>query len=234
MKKILFIIYLSFCFISAYGQSTEVGINLNSGLFSFVGESATSSSWINFNTQEEDGYTNTPYGSRGGLSYGISANVTQVYQSNFIIGADLGYEMLRSKVKITRVSANTGGNSPIAADGRTYLNNSFINLFPKIGYRLTLANMAIDFSAGMDVAYCLSSRERGSAEAGTREYNTKRDRKTINTDIRPRVQVNISQDKYGGYIGYTRGIRNYKSGFDGGINEAYSRFIRFGLTYQVN
>ena len=233
MKKILLVSSLLFCFASAYSQSTEVNVNLNSGLFSFTGESATSTSWIN-SISEEDGYTNTPYGSRGGLSYGVSASLTQVYKSNLIIGADLGYEMLRSRVKITRVSASTEGNMPLAADGRTYLNNSFINLFPKIGYRLSLAKISIDLSAGMDIAYCLSAQEKGYAEAGTREYNTARDRKTINTDIRPRVQANVSTGKYGAYVGYSRGIRNYKSDFVGGTNEAYSRLVRFGLTYRIN
>ncbi|WKN44103.1 outer membrane beta-barrel protein [Tunicatimonas pelagia] len=233
MKKVLLAVYLLFHFTNTYCQSTDINVNLNSGLFSFAGESAVSSSWINLNAQG-DGYTNTPYGSQGGLSYGISTSITQFFNSNFLIGAELGYELLRSKVEITRVSGNGGGGMPIAADGQTYLRNRFINLFPKIGYRWAVAQTSIDLSVGMDIGYCLSAQEKGNAEAGTQDYTTERDRKTIDTDIRPRIQANVSKGKYGGYVGYSRGIKNYKSGFIGGTNEAYSRLIRFGLTYRVN
>ena len=233
MKNILFVGCLLFCFTSVYSQSTEITLNLNSGLFSFTGESASTSSSIILNSRE-DGYTNSPYGSEGRLSYGISAGITQVYRSNFLVGADLGYELLSSKVKITSVSTNAGFGASLSADGQTYLRSSFINLFPKIGYRLSLAKLSIDLSGGMDIAYCLATQEKGYAEAGTREYNTERDRKTIDTDIRPRVQVDVNKDKYGVYVGYSSGIRNYKSGFDGGTNEAYSRLVRFGLTYRLH
>lgn len=233
MKNILLVGCLLFCFTSVYSQSTEITLNLNSGLFSFAGESASSTSWINLVSQE-GGYTNNPYGSQGALSYGLSASLTQVYRSNFLAGFDLGYELLRSEVEISSVVASSNVNTSLFADGQTYLRSSFINLFPRIGYRLSLAETSIDISGGIDIAYCISAQEKGSAEAGTREYFTERSRKTINTDIRPRVQANVSKGKYGVYAGYSSGIRNYRSGFDGGTNEAYSRMVRFGLTFRLH
>lgn len=206
-------------------------LNSIRGFSLFLGESAVTSSTMILVSREGGGYTDSPYGSKGGLSYGISASITQIYRSNFIIGVDLGYELLRSNVEITEVYATTGFNS-LPASGQTYLNNNSINVFPNIGYRLALKTVLIDFSGGMDIAYCLSAEERGSAEAGTRKYRTQRDRKTISTDLRSRIQANVNRGKYGVYVGCSTGLRNYKSDFVGGVNEAYSRLVRFGVTYR--
>ena len=220
---------------AAYCQSTEVNLNINSGLFSFSGESVEGFSSINYDLRDEDGYTNNPYGSGSGLSAGLSASLTHIAKSHFLIGIGLGYELLRSKIVIDRISAYDGmTNESIAANGQTYLNSNFINLFPTFGYRLALSKVNIDLSGGLDLAYCLGANEKGYAQADTRAYETRRDRTTIRTDLRPRIQANASRGKYGAYVGYSKGIRNYKSGFDGGVNEAYGDMLRFGLSYRLH
>ena len=62
---------------------------------------------------------------------------------------------------------------------------------------------------------------------------TEIDRKTIESDIRGRYQLTISKNKIGGYLGFSNGIRNYKEGFVGGTNVAFSRMLRFGLLYKL-
>src|SRR5450755_842612 len=85
---------------NTFGQKTEYGISLNSGLFSLAGRSAESTSFINFDNFINSGYTNNPFGSNVGFSYGLSGDLKRVSKKDWIIGFDLGYEYLRSKILI--------------------------------------------------------------------------------------------------------------------------------------
>lgn len=232
MKKMLFTI-IALCFLNtSYGQTTEIRVSLNSGLFSFTGESVESVTGINYSERTNSGYTNNPYGSRGGLGIGVSGNVKRLSTNNSIIGVDLGYELLRSKIKINKIYGHLGN---LDAKGKTYLNANFLNLHVFMGYRLPVNNINIDFTGGADIAYCISSKERGRATASDgKEFNTSTERKTINFDIRPRIQISANYNKTGAYIGYSFGLANYTSDYDsGGKETCYARLLRFGLTYRI-
>lgn len=231
MKKLLFTIIALCCLNLSYGQKTEIRVSLNSGLFSFAGESAQSVTGINYNELTNSGYTNNPYGSRGRLGIGLSGNIKRLSTKNRIVGADLGYEWLRSKIKINHIYTYP---ESLDAKGRTYLNANFLNLFVFMGYRLPVNKINFDFTGGADIAYCLSSKEDGRATAtdGTK-FITSTERKTISFDIRPRIQISANYNKTGAYIGYSFGLANYKSDYDGGTNECYARLLRFGFTWQI-
>lgn len=221
---------------SVLGQQTELSLRLNSGLFSFSGKSAETFTNINYNLDDEDGYTNNPYGSKVGLSYGISTNLSRITKSNFKFGIGLGYEILRSKIDVNSISVRSTSSlntEVIEAEGKTFLIYDFINLFPYIGYRISTLQFNIDIEGGLDFGHCLKATERGRAKSSSREYETIRDRKTIEKDIRTRFQVGISKNKWGGYIGYSKGLRNFKSGYLGGTNEAFGNLIRFGIIYKL-
>jgi hypothetical protein len=235
MQRILFTIIALCCLQVSYGQKTEFRAALNSGLFSFAGESAESVSFINYNDQTKSGYTNNPYGSKSGLGIGLSGNIKRISKKDFILGTDLGYELLRSKVRIDEISGYTGSSTySLDAKGKTFLNYSFINLRLFAGYRLAANKINIDFTGGLEIGYCLNAKEDGSATASDGiKYETSVDRKTIDMDIRPGIQIAANYKKAGAYIGYSFGLVNYKSGYDGGANECYARLLRFGLTYQI-
>ena len=147
----------------------------------------------------------------------------------------MGYELLRSKIDIDGVWKSGGiTNEIVAANGHTKLSYSFLNTFSYFGYRYTISKINIDLSGGIDFAYCLSAIENGSASSETRDYNTKRDRKTIDTEIRPRIQLGFYSGNIGIYFGYSKGLRNYKSGYVGEINEVFSNLIRFGMKYKLD
>jgi len=220
---------------NSFGQKTEFRIAFNSGLFSFSGQSAEKYSQINFSNSSNSGYTNNPYGSMAGLCYGLSGNLKRVTKKNLVLGLDMGYETLRSKIKISAISGNTGTSTyEYSATGQTFLNYNFINLFPYIGHRFNVRKVSFDIVGGFDIAYCLKAREKGNASVtnGTK-YTTSVDRKTINTDIRPRIQISADYQKIGIYVGYSYGLANYMSGYVGGTNECYARLTRFGLTYRL-
>jgi hypothetical protein len=234
MKKTLITLMLSALTLTGFSQSTELTARLNSGLFYFSGESVESTEQINYNLESERGYTNNPYGNRPAISYGISANISRITKSNFKLGIDIGYEILRSKIEINRVSLWDGINATSEeVDGQTFINNSFINIFPSLGYRKSIKSINLDFDIGLEIAKCLTSAEKGEAKSSTRTYETDVDRKTIETDIRGRFQLTVSKNKIGGYVGYSNGIKNYKEGFVGGTNLAFSRMIRLGLIYKL-
>lgn len=235
MQKLFFTIVFPLITTISYAQKTEIGISLNSGLFSFTGQSAETVSFINYSDQTKSGYTNNPYGAKNGLCYGFSGSVKRISKKNIIAGLDLGYEVLRSKILINEISGYTGNSTyNYDAKGQTCLKYNFINLHPFLGYRFTSNNIIIDLTGGFDIAYCLKAKEAGNATSATGiKYETSIDRKTIKTDIRPRLQIATNYKKAGVYIGYSPGLANYKSRSLGGTNECYARLVRFGLTYQV-
>ena len=222
-------------FTGLFAQKTEYGIAFNSGLFSFSGPSSGKYSQINYDNTKNNGYTNNPYGSLAGLCYGLSLNIKRVTKKNLDLGLDLGFETLRSKVNINAVNgSSTASSFKIPAAGTTFLNSHFINLYPYIGHRFSIKKIIFDLAGGLDFAYCLAASEKGNAKAenGT-IYITALDRKTINLDIRPRIQLSAGYQKWGFYIGYSYGLTNYTAAYVGGTNECYGRLARFGLTYRV-
>ena len=237
MQKTLLTLTALLFLTNTFGQKTEYRISLNSGLFSLAGKSAESTSFINYDNFINSGYTNDPFGSDAALCYGLSADLKRVFKKDLVIGFDLGYENLRSKTLINEIVFYPGNPTPYGASGKTFLNYSFINLYPYIGHRFSAKKFIFDITGGVDVGYCLKTHEEGNAtdSIGTK-YTTSPDRKRVSTDIRPRVQFSLDYNKVGTYIGYSYGSKNYATGYLEGTEEGecYARMIRFGLTYRIN
>lgn len=235
MKKLILFAFSLLIYSNSYCQKTELRVSLDSGLSSFSGESAESSSSINFNNNSGSGYTNNPYGSKNVLSYGVSVNLKRVTKANFVYGIGLGYENIGSKTSINSISLYNEVNSyNVPASGKTIMSINTINANPFIGYRFNASKLPIDLVAGFDFASILNTKECGDAtDEDGNNYTTSIDRKTINTDFRPRIQVSTDYKKFGVYLGYSFGLVNYKDGYVGGTNDAYSKIFRFGITYQV-
>jgi len=137
MKLIFIAFALIYTLTNASAQKTELKGSLNSGLFAFSGVSAQANTNINYDDLTKSGYTNNPYGSDVGLSYGLSLNIKRITRCNFIFGLDIGYEDLRSKILIDQIDGFNGSSTyQNNATGQTYLNNYFLNLYPFVGYRL--------------------------------------------------------------------------------------------------
>lgn len=235
MKKLLLTVAALLTLILAHGQKTEYRLSFNSGLFSFGGPDAEKSTFINYNNQTQSGYTNNPYGSKGELSYGLSANIQRVTKQNFIMGLDLGYEILRSKISIRSIFGQPVNEySNLSAEGETYLKSDFTNIYPFIGYRILDKSITLDLTGGIDIAHCLSTKEDGEAtDSNGKKYEISRDRKTINNEVRPRIQLSTGFKKTGLYVGYSYGLANYQKDYIPQF-KSYAKFIRFGLTYKIN
>ncbi len=238
MKRTLVSILSILLVSTLFAQKTELKVSFNSGLFSFAGSSVESTSKINYNKTsnfEERSYTNNPYGSKSGIGYGISVDVTRVTKNGVVIGADLGYEVLRSLITIDGINGFDGtAYFQLKADGQTFLNYHFINLFLHFGKRFNLNETDIDIVGGFDLNQCVKGVETGSAtDVNGKEYTTYFNRKTITADPRLRIQMNVKYSKIGFNVGYAHGFVNYNAGFIGGNSRFNSRLIRFGLSYQI-
>jgi len=224
-----FLLFVSLTPLSSGAQKLEIRAHLTSGFYSYRGDGAESISQIISTTS-----TNNPYGSKGGLSYGLSLDLRKVTKHRLILGADLGYEMLRSKVDLKYTDVI--GDIASSFEGRTYLNNSFINLFPYLGGRFTINKQNFDLIGGLDLGYLLSSREKGDARSVDNagfHIETSEDRLSVRTDFRPRIQLSTDFDKIGIYVGYSHGLRNYKANLIGLDTHVYSRMWRVGLSYRL-
>lgn len=234
MKKIgLFI--LPFIFLTtAYGQTTEFSVHFNSGLSSFGGESAAENSIIIVSDLSTVGnYTNNPYGKKKMLAYGLSAQIQRISSSSLIFGLQSGYEVLRSQVSINDV-AGEFINPPTDVSGQTTFKNGFITVYPNLGRRFNFNDLNIDLTAGPELGFNVSSRERGEAITNNDiVIKTDRERNHADTDFRLRSSLTVYYKNWGLSTGYSYGISNYSGELVGANRERFSRFIRFGITYRV-
>jgi hypothetical protein len=124
------------------------------------------------------------------------------------------------------------------AEGKSELKNTFITTSPFVGKRFLKRSFALDLTAGLDLAFCLSSHEKGKAviivnniEYG--ESTVSNDVQKPGLDIRPRLQAKLGYEKFGFLIGYSLGLTNYHLIEDHTSDKAYSGFLRLGLSYRI-
>lgn len=246
MKKYLLVSIILQVFNHLYAQKTEMSFQAYSGLFHYAGSGAASTSAM---IEGGQNYTNNPFGSKNGFSYGIGTQAQHVGKGGFIIGLQAGYEILRSKVTIT--SYQSGGPSISQpglgalfyspANGNSFLQNQSVNISPYIGYRLKLKKISIDMLPGIDIGANLSSYDKG--EATLVDYHSTQALPTYYTNFkRPDAPMDV-RIRFGGALNYKRvafiasyahGLTNYEKNMTGSNLNARSELIRFGLAYKLS
>lgn len=240
MKNTFTILLLVLMLTKGYSQKTELKIGLNTGLFSFTGNAATTYTHI-FSSQPFFMGTDNPYGKKSGVSIGVSLNLQRVVKENIIFGLNAGYQSNQSKVLINAVGYEDLSNPIVVlnAKGQSYVTNSCIMFYPFCGYRFQINKFPIDVMGGINLDFIDSTKEKGSAtDSNNVEYNVSADMKSINLDVSPKIQLATEYKKFGIVVGYSWGLVNYKTGLDaypnaGGTREVYSKNINFGITYRL-
>lgn len=235
IKKLFFIVFALSIFVQfSYGQKIEVNFNAYSGLFSFYGNGATSNSWLNMNPyRSPQKYTTNVYGKKSGFSYAFELQAQKIAKNKNIYGLGISFETLTSKVNINTITEEGIIYWQYPANGKTTLRNTFITLNPFIGHRFLYHKLTFDLLSGIDLAFCLQSREQGSATNNTKNYNLQSDNKIENPlmDFRPRVQFKTQYDKFGFIAGYSFGLVNFQTQNN---TKAYTSFLKLGISYQLN
>jgi hypothetical protein len=208
---------------------------MNSGLFSFGGESAVASSFILVSdVATVSNYTNNPYGTKKKPAYGISAQFQRITTNHLIFAVNTGYEVLRSKVDIVSV-AGEFSVSPEIVGGQTIFENRFLALHTAVGRRFKVNDFDFDVMAGPEIGLNTASSENGEAETESGiVFSTDRARSKHDNDVRLRASLTVYYNKLGLTAGYSYGLTNYSGSLVGANRERYSRFIRFGLTYRFH
>ncbi|MCX6257187.1 MAG: outer membrane beta-barrel protein [Bacteroidia bacterium] len=215
-------------------QKIEYSVQVGSGLFSFGGKSSTRKSTISLSDiYNISNYTNNPYGKLSGFSYSITAQAQKLTRINNIIGLQLGYESLSSKVMINDISSDLMYLDESRVTGQTYLINHFINLFPYFGQRLIICSLKVDLTAGTDISFCTGSKEDGIAEYYSSQFKADLNRNYPTIDFRLRAGLTCYYKHTGLSAGYSYGLTNYSPILMGVYAEEYSRLFRFGIIYRI-
>jgi len=237
MKKFGLLSLLSLIFIStAYGQRIEYSIHFNSGLFNFNGQSNLSS-FISNSPNPPGSYVDPPYGNKTTWTYDFAAQVQRITKSKLIYGVQLGYELVQNHVKIGDMRSDFN-SVIIPATGHSTVKLSFLDLYPSIGYRLSIRPLDIDLSLGPDIGFNIISREKAIARlkplTGTGPEITV-DRRIHNpgTDFGLRTSLTLYYGHLGLSAGYSYGLHNYYYSSYHRYEKFYPRFFRFGIVFRI-
>lgn len=213
-------------------QTSEYSIQLNSGLFSFMGSGAESKTSINYSLDKDWGYTNNPYGSLFAPGIGLALSANRITASNLRIGIDAGMEYMQSRTQIDHIYTL----EVIPTKGSSYFVFHFVQITGKLGYRIPLKNMSIDIDAIFETSMAMKSYDKAEVKGNDgKTYSINRDRDYDIMDYRPGLRASLNYKKYNFNIGYSQGISNYvEDMLCGGNHKVYSRIIRFGVGYRLN
>ena len=212
----------------AQGQHSEFSVQAGSGLFSFRGSGALLQTGIPLMWP---GVMN-PYGQHSGPSYGLTGQWQYVARSGLILGVQAGYESLTSRLAITGV---IGDFSNYPADGKAWLKNQYVLLQPFAGKRFGTERASLDVTAGVDLAYGLSSKDSYSIQVNGADvfwatYGTEHNMPTV--DVRPRVNLTGYYRSFGLNVGYSLGVLSYTPSSRSDATQVYSQYWRAGLNYR--
>ncbi|WP_018477388.1 outer membrane beta-barrel protein [Pontibacter roseus] len=238
MKK-LYLLMLGLCCGSiAYGQKVETSVFLNSGLSRFGGESADKTTSVSiYSSGTPTYYNNNPYGSRFALTYGGGLQVQLVASKGFLLGTQVSFEQLRSRVEIDVVHGQWTWSSSTshAADGASQMKANFVNLQPYLGWRV-MGNdkLDVDLTMGTDVGLNQKMAEKGKAtiQDGT-TFRADREYDKAGIDFRPRIGAAVYKGNLGASVSYAYGLTNYQGNLDGLNSKVYMRALRMGLHYRL-
>lgn len=224
-------------FISAFttqAQSNEISLQVSSGLFGYGGYSAAGTSRLYISDIVSQYGISTPFGTRSGFSYGIALQSQRITKNHFIWGLRVGYDQLTSSTQI-KDYLTMGGTGKVD-NGKATLSNNIIHADPHFGYRVSLNQVRVDFTAGLNIGYILKSTNHLTFELpGGQPVDEKSENRNINTkvDIAPMAGVAVSYKRFAVSANYEYGLINYQRNLDGANREVYARYLRMGLAYRL-
>ncbi|MEO6283154.1 MAG: outer membrane beta-barrel protein [Dyadobacter sp.] len=236
MKRLLPILFVFLASVSAYAQSTELSLQLSSGIYRYGGKSAATNSYLFVSDLAPHYNVNTPFGKNSELSYGIGIQAQRVTRKHFLWGLRAGYDKLSVSTRIENYTS-MGGNLVVTEieNGKAKLNTQVIRANPYFGYRLKLKHIKLDLTTGLNLGYILKSSEYVTYYNQNSVFDKKSDYTKVNTkfDFGPTAGLAVSYKRVAVSAEYIHGLINYQRMMDGANPEVYSRYVRFGIGYRL-
>ena len=230
-KQILLALPLLCLAVAANCQRTTYNVGLNSGIFRYTGDNAFEVSAINVYPELRTQFGGTP-GKKTAFSYEITGNIQRITKSRIIFGMELAWQSLQTKTNINGLIPTMYSSYFMPTTGNTRLTNQFISLTPVAGYRLLDKKIKVDLTTGLELAACISRKEKIDARnPDSDEHLSTTNDLPKNNDLRVRLQLNTSMGRFGLTTGYAAGLTNFYK--DEGFFMARSSFIRLGLNYRL-
>jgi hypothetical protein len=231
MKKAILSLLFIFSILQLKAQSLEVSVQAGTGVSHYVGAGTVSSTVLNINGQQHTGYPNGD-GNRNATIFSGDIQLQYAFKCNFILGLQMGYEALGSKVDITGISTNP--LTPATGSFTDRLN--YINLNPFVGYRFNLKNVSLDVMPGLDFAIGTSGKQTGKAIADDNVvYNSSSLNGKPDADVRAKLGLAAYYKKFGITASYSHGFVDFNSGLlaDGPVPSMRIEIFRLGLSYRI-
>lgn len=192
-------------------QSTKFSGHLTSGLGAFRGSGASEAGiilvpddglddFVYLYTTRNVPYAENPYGKKVALSYGGALQVQRVTRGQTVLGAQAGYDFLRSRVPVVLVFDQSDAGTNVS--GRVILTSQATNLHPFVGYRFRREQLSFDLTAGPEAAYLLRSHESSRANTPSNrgtvyKYSTSLNREHPRLDVRARLNLTAYYQRVG-------------------------------------
>lgn len=237
MKKFLLLPLLALAAPVA-AQHTELVGRAGLGLMQFGGKDALNTSQVNYTNFNgyEGGYTNSPYGSRLGVGFGVGGRLQRVGRRQGLLALDLGYDWLQARTAISTLNYYDGSsNTPRPATGTSSLRSQHLTFFLGLGHQFVLHNINLDVLAGPELAYVFGFSEMGSGtyDGGTAWTTDRPGREFNRADAALRADATAWCHRLGFNASYSFGLLNYQGGLLGASRAVYSRTMRLGLAYRL-
>lgn len=244
LKKTILTLLTAAATIAGFAQKTELGVQLNSGLFSFHGDQVKRNAYVSYNDRDlsvgdSRSSGGTAFGGKNGLNMGVGFNLKHVTRIKVFFAAEVGFDYSKSRISIDKMYWN--GEEP--ANGAANLRFATIYWAPTIGYRLSIQKVNIDLGLGVDVSRLIKSTEKMDARStvsvkhlGYVREALLEQNKSYWFDLRPHANLKVSYKRFGAFCSYSLGTTNYIKGTVGttALSHTYSRLWRFGLSYQFS
>lgn len=181
-------------------------------------------------------WTNNRYGRGTGVGGGLGLRAQRVTESGFLLGAELGFERVQSRIDITSVVLMRGDflNPDIyavPATGITHFNAGFATAYLGLGQRLHLGpQLVLDLLVGPELALKVGANERGHATTtGGQDFaSALPDYGWWPLDKRVRAEAAVWRGRAGLHASYSHGLQTYYTDAP-----TYSRTYRLGVAYRL-
>jgi hypothetical protein len=233
MKKFVLTLLCSIPVFTSLAQTSELSVQVSSGLFSYGGKSAATTSYLFINDTPPNYNVNTPFGTKSAFSYGLAFQGQRITKKHFIWGFKAGYDLQAASLGIDEYTAMSG-SFPVK-NGKSELRNHLIQLNPHFGYRIPIQKIKLDITAGFNLGFIRKSDNYVTYDDQNDFFDKKFENGKINTktDFGPNAGLAVSYKRVSISADYTYGLINYQRMMVGGNPQIYSRYLRFGIAYRI-